>query len=313
MNRRSRGCTGVFLALVYLAAFARAGSAPGAPAPARALLGCWQSEADPSFRILFEKERALLAYGELVQVAHVLDYGEETIRLRCWGRRAVWRAVVTDGRLALSAAGEELLLLPPGATFRRVEQPAEELARQTRPLPLPASHPLDAQRVAAIRAELEKRAVADQEVRHKPVPPGETQRVDGENTRYLRGLLQEVGWIDKERFSNEAATAAFLLVQHSPNLSLMLAALPHVERAAHQARRDGEAFALLYDRVQVRLGEKQRYGTQCRITPNGEFQVYPLQDRARVDEFRAGLGLGPLAGYLANLSAGRPVRFLEAN
>jgi hypothetical protein len=310
MNRLNRGCARVLFALCCLAALM--GRAAGDPAPGRALLGCWQSEDDPGFRVQFEADRALMAFGGLVQEAHVLDYGAETIRLRCWGRRITWRAVDTGGLLALTTTrGDELL--PPHLRLRRLQQPDDELSRQTRPLSLPAAGPVDARRIATIRAQLAKRAIADQEARRPSIMPAEMQRVDRENTRYLKGLVQKIGWIDRERFGSEAATAAFLLVQHSPDLSLMLAVLPHIERAAQKEPRDGEACALLYDRVQVRLGEKQRYGTQLRVSSKGEFQVYPLQDRARVDEFRAAVGLGPLAEYLTKISVGKPVQYLEAD
>jgi hypothetical protein len=61
---------------------------------------------------------------------------------------------------------------------------------------------------------------------------------------------------------------------------------------------NGQLYALLYDRVQLMTGGKQRYGTQ--ITPNaaGEMVVAGLEDKAQVDEFRREIGMGPLAPYL---------------
>src|SRR5688572_2884971 len=57
----------------------------------------------------------------------------------------------------------------------------------------------------------------------------EMQRIDNENVAYLKILIREHGWPDADRFGAEAASAAFLIVQHSNDTELMSSALPFIE------------------------------------------------------------------------------------
>jgi hypothetical protein len=132
--------------------------------------------------------------------------------------------------------------------------------------------------------------------------------VDADNTARLRELVRDVGWIDVDRFGPEASDAAFLIVQHSGNLALMLAALPRIELDVRRKLLDAQAYALLYDRVQVMLGEKQRFGTQLGHAADGSYVVMPLEDRARVDDFRREIGLFPLKQYLEFLQEHTPMK-----
>jgi len=151
----------------------------------------------------------------------------------------------------------------------------------------------------AICADLAQRVKVDQAVRKDPARYGEMPRVDAENTAYVRGIVTDVGWIDAGRFGREAAEAAFLLVQHSGDLPLMLAALPCIEKDAKAGAVSGGNFALLYDRTQLMSGRKQRYGSQLREADDGALVVDRLEDPDRVDEFRASLGMEPLKDYVA--------------
>jgi hypothetical protein len=79
----------------------------------------------------------------------------------------------------------------------------------------------------------------------------------------------------------------------------MLAALPEIEKDVKAKRLDdGFAFASLHDRVQLRLGRRQRYGTQVVNDSAGKFVVFPLEDRARVDSLRHAIRLPSLAEEL---------------
>jgi len=84
----------------------------------------------------------------------------------------------------------------------------------------------------------------------------------------------------------------------------MKAVLPLLEKEVEATGKNGVSFALLYDRSQIWLGEKQRYGSQIFFGPEGMF-VAPLEDAENVDERRAKLGMEPLADYQK--------RFVERN
>ena len=58
-------------------------------------------------------------------------------------------------------------------------------------------------------------------------------------------------------------------------------------------------LALLEDRVALREGRKQIYGSQVHGSPDGKNWISPLEDPDNVDKRRAEVGLGPLAEYVA--------------
>jgi hypothetical protein len=57
-------------------------------------------------------------------------------------------------------------------------------------------------------------------------------------------------------------------------------------------------LALLEDRVALRTGHKQIYGSQITSNAAGENVVDALDDPENVDKRRAEVGLGPLADYV---------------
>ena len=58
-------------------------------------------------------------------------------------------------------------------------------------------------------------------------------------------------------------------------------------------------MALLEDRVALRQGKKQIYGSQIGVDPDtGEHYVQPLEDPDNVDKRRAEVGLEPIANYV---------------
>jgi hypothetical protein len=59
--------------------------------------------------------------------------------------------------------------------------------------------------------------------------------------------------------------------------------------------------AYLTDRVLLHEGQPQEYGTRA-IARNGRFEPRKLLNPDHVDQRRASVGLGPLAGYLARMA-----------
>lgn len=183
------------------------------------------------------------------------------------------------------------------------------------PLPLgDSTKEIAPQRVAEIKRDLERRVVEDQAVRRQAARRADMSRIDRENTAALRTLVQEIGWIDAERFGREAAGHAFLIVQHSGDLRLMQAALPLIEKDMKRGIGDPQEYALLYDRLQLMQGKPQRYGSQVAVGPLGNPVVLPLEDRSKVEQFRQEIGLFPLANYLEMIEKrlpGSKVRFAD--
>ncbi|MHC4225167.1 MAG: DUF6624 domain-containing protein [Planctomycetota bacterium] len=192
------------------------------------------------------------------------------------------------------------------AWFADLKRRAPSPTPEPEALDLGTRRALDEQEVAAIQSELARRRDLDQVVRKDRGRHKEMAQVDADNTAYLKSVAADVGWIDVERFGRAAADGAFLLVQHSGDLPLMMAALPEIEKDVRAGKADAQNYALLYDRTQLMRGGKQRYGSQVRENEAGELVIFRLEDPDNVDAFRKELGLTPLKDYLALF--GREVR-----
>ena len=69
-----------------------------------------------------------------------------------------------------------------------------------------------------------------------------------------------------------------------------------------QARAEGKVtpgnLATLEDRILIRQGKKQVYGTQLKTDTSGINTLFPIEDEANVDKRRASMGMIPLKEYL---------------
>jgi hypothetical protein len=123
-------------------------------------------------------------------------------------------------------------------------------------------------------------------------------RVDSLNTAWLKAYVARWGWPTSAQVGREAVEAAFLIVQHAVHdTAFMRAMLPAIEQARRQGDLNGGAVALLTDRIEVKAGHAQIYGTQLSLK-DGRWVLDPIADSASVDARRKSMGLPPLAEYL---------------
>lgn len=158
-----------------------------------------------------------------------------------------------------------------------------------------------------LRHELLRRRERDQAVRTGMCTRGDEshtfidklQRVDRDNTAWLRTVPRDRGWPGRSQVGEDAAAAAWLLAQHADHdPKFQRECLGLMEQAVERGEATAVELAYLTDRVLLAEGHAQRYGTQFRHEPEtGEPQPAPIEDPARVDELRAGVGLEPLAAY----------------
>lgn len=131
--------------------------------------------------------------------------------------------------------------------------------------------------------------------------------IDSQNIRRLEGIIAMHGWPGRTQFGDKAASAAFLILQHS-DLSYQKKYLSLARDAAAKGEMRGSSLALLEDRVRLREGQKQIYGSQVTRNSADEWEPLPLEDEDKVDALRASVGLGPISEYLqgvASRSGGR--------
>jgi hypothetical protein len=257
--------------------------------------------------VRFEPTRRTLVHRDLFVVMAVKRYEKDRIIVSAMGREMEIRYTIKDGILTQTdKAGSQR------QAYRRLTGVPPEF--ELKPLALGKPGPVAAEKVKEIQGELARRLETDQAVRRDMNRfQHEGAKVDAENTKYVKSLVATLGWLDAERFGREAANAAFLLVQHSSDLRLMMAALPEIKKDLKAKRVDPQDYALLFDRIQTSVGEKQRYGTQLGQNEKGELIVFPLEDRKKVEEFRKEIGLFPLSQYLGQIKqmTGKDVKFAD--
>jgi hypothetical protein len=254
------------------------------------LLGAWQrTDESPDQMVRFEATRFINVGKDYRQIFPVV-YEKGKVFIVVEGQRQELHLSLKEGKLTVKQQDntetyKKLATVPPELDFS--------------PLKLGTVKPLPADKVKAVQAELAKRIEEDQAVRKDPARQKDMAAVDGDNTTWLRALVLDVGWIDVKRFGRETASKAFLIVQHSGDLRLMQGALPEIEKDMRAGVGDPQDYALLYDRLKLKLGERQRYGSQFGQNDKGETVIFPLEDKAKVEEFRKAIGLFPLSQYIA--------------
>jgi len=121
------------------------------------------------------------------------------------------------------------------------------------------------------------------------------------NQIIVKKILDERGWLGEEIIGHYGNRALFLVIQHS-DLETQEKYLSMIREAVKKGNADPANLALLEDRVALRQGKKQIYGTQLAYDETtGESYVQPLEDPDNVDNRRAAIGLEKLQDYLSGV------------
>lgn len=111
-------------------------------------------------------------------------------------------------------------------------------------------------------------------------------------------ILDKHGWLGQDVIGQQGNSTLFLVIQHS-DIKTQEKYLPMMKEAVKKGNASSSSLALLEDRIALRKGEKQIYGSQIgRNQETGEFYVLPLADPENVDVRRAEVGLGTIQEYV---------------
>lgn len=116
----------------------------------------------------------------------------------------------------------------------------------------------------------------------------------------LLAMVPAEGWFRKSVYGEQAASAAFLIIQHS-DIEQWRRFVPVLEPLVATGEINGSQYGLMYDRLAVNEGRPQRYGTQMTCKA-GEWVIdrENLEDPENADARRAAIGFhGTLAEYEA--------------
>ena len=121
--------------------------------------------------------------------------------------------------------------------------------------------------------------------------------VDEKNIVRIEEIIKEHGYPGKSLVGNRAKGAAFLMIQHA-DLNYQEKYLPLLKEAAEKGEMSKSSLALLIDRINMRNGKPQIYGSQLTTDQfTGELWFHEIEDVKNVDQRREEMGLGPLSEY----------------
>lgn len=123
------------------------------------------------------------------------------------------------------------------------------------------------------------------------------KRVHLENARELERLIDEHGgWLGKSLVGADGAEAAWLIVQHAISLpEFSRRCLIIIEKSAAENEAEKYQAAYLHDRISFFENRPQRYGTSSDWNADGVMEVWTLEDTEKANDYRAAVGLEPLA------------------
>ncbi|RYF91422.1 MAG: hypothetical protein EON95_15050 [Caulobacteraceae bacterium] len=123
------------------------------------------------------------------------------------------------------------------------------------------------------------------------------EAADAANLKALLAMVPPEGWFLKSRYGEKPAGAAFHIIQHS-DAAQWKRLVPVLEPLVVTGEVDGQLFGLMYDRLAISEDRPQRYGSQMRCD-KGNWAPYPLEDAAKVEEWRKAMGfMQTFAEYL---------------
>jgi len=116
------------------------------------------------------------------------------------------------------------------------------------------------------------------------------------NAARLKELIAIHGWPDEVMAGKDGAEAAWFIVQHAvgdPEFQREILRLLSARAGSQRVPLWHAAY--LEDRIAMYEGRPQRFGTQWMDDPlDGRIRPWKLAEPDRVNELRAGVGLGPL-------------------
>lgn len=92
--------------------------------------------------------------------------------------------------------------------------------------------------------------------------------------------------------------SVWLIIQHA-DISIQERYIPLLEKSVMLKQSRGEHLAMLQDRMLMKKGRKQKYGTQVkRNKETGDFYVYAIENVGELHSLRKSIGLAPINEYL---------------
>lgn len=150
---------------------------------------------------------------------------------------------------------------------------------------------------AAIKKQLGFIRERDQKTRTKGDSSLFMQWIDSTNLVQIEPLIAKYGWPGKSFVGASGNATVFLVIQHA-DLKTQEKYLPLLEQSVADSQSMPYDLAMLKDRILMRQGKKQLYGSQIvRDSSTGGWKFYPIEDEKNVNARRRLMGLEPIEEY----------------
>lgn len=145
-----------------------------------------------------------------------------------------------------------------------------------------------------VRIELAaSRAVVDNNSEKIMSLGNKMEKMDDVNFILLSRIFDRIGWPSNRIFSDSAVNAAFYITLHNTHNDLSCLSII-IEKAFTLEEIDISHYAVLVDRILMRKGLSQKYGTHCRQNRDGSKTHISLEDSVAVAKNRESIGLKTL-------------------
>jgi hypothetical protein len=235
--------------------------------------------------------------GDLIRISAAHKTCEVTkVRLSAGGLEFFFN----DDRysMTLTGAGQaSLQLLDPDYPFgaSRLERTSEPDVTVAAGWPAPTYSP----EILDLQKRLTEMLKVDQAARENTISLEKMMAVDAAHRAEVLRIHEKYGWLTIPLVGKEASTNYWLLVQHQ-DLALQKMVLPDLERAANRGEASKQNFAYLFDRVQLRSGKPQHWGSGASCK-NGKPVLDPVDDPAGLEQRRKELFMVPVDRYLKEM------------
>ena len=110
----------------------------------------------------------------------------------------------------------------------------------------------------------------------------------------VRAILDKYGWLSVNEVGKRGNSALWLVIQHA-SLAVQEKYYPIMELAVAKGKASRKNLAYLQDRILMREGKKQLYGTQYLTTfQNNETKLWDVEAPDSLNIRRESVGLGPM-------------------
>jgi len=148
----------------------------------------------------------------------------------------------------------------------------------------------------AIREQLAQIRDRDQKTRKGRDSVAYIHAIDSSNVQMIENLISRYGWLGKSFAGTGGNQTCFLVIQHA-DLATQLKYIPLLRQSVADGESNASDLALMEDRINMRSGKKQRYGSQVVLDNEGRNVFYPIEDEKNVNLRRAEMGLEPIEKY----------------